>query len=573
MIGTVSAIPWYPYGNINIDLQNDMNISGVNYIFAQFINGTFTGDGSGLGVNTSFNQTLTDELYIAQSEESNLNVNSSNFWDSLDTVSDILGSLITNDRGWLNFTQISQNFFNKTETVSMIDGNISDVRNDIDGNFSELDDSKLDKKDQRYNNTELIEAVNTTENINGLGFNITTELDNIYIAQTEEGNLNVNHSTSTTFWASVSSFVSKWFYDDLNVLTLNETVLNNSIDDRGLTNNWASTFNNSYDVKVTDNESWNQVLASTLYISQSNEGNLNVNSSDFWDDLDTINSTQMEDNDGTLNIILSWFSSQFDTLFSAKDTDDLSEGSSNLYDNRSFNQTLTDSIYGDFSFTDFQSSFDLNFSAENIGDFFFSDFQSSFTANYSDIIVNTFNVTYNALIGSSFTSSQFQSAFDTNFSDETVGDFFFTDYQASFNSNFSAESIGDFSFSDFQASFSSNLSDETIVTSVAAGNGMDFSTITSTGSVIMGTPDSLTAGTSNAVTATSHTHAVSGFLESLHDDTTPQLGGYLDTDGENIGSTSDEIENIYVGSNVRIWFGDGQEGSIYFNGSNLVLEG
>ncbi|KKM19152.1 hypothetical protein LCGC14_1658520, partial [marine sediment metagenome] len=63
------------------------------------------------------------------------------------------------------------------------------------------------------------------------------------------------------------------------------------------------------------------------------------------------------------------------------------------------------------------------------------------------------------------------------------------------------------------------------VTSVAAGNGLDFTTITSTGSVTMGTPDSLTAGTSNAVTATSHTHAVSGFLESLVQDTSPQLGG------------------------------------------------
>ncbi|MCP4667586.1 MAG: hypothetical protein GY849_14615, partial [Deltaproteobacteria bacterium] len=46
------------------------------------------------------------------------------------------------------------------------------------------------------------------------------------------------------------------------------------------------------------------------------------------------------------------------------------------------------------------------------------------------------------------------------------------------------------------------------VTSIAAGNGMNFTTITTTGSVIMGTPTTLTASTTNAVTATSHTHSI-----------------------------------------------------------------
>jgi len=45
------------------------------------------------------------------------------------------------------------------------------------------------------------------------------------------------------------------------------------------------------------------------------------------------------------------------------------------------------------------------------------------------------------------------------------------------------------------------------VVSVGAGNGMDFTTITATGNVILGTPGTTTQGTSNAVSATSHTHA------------------------------------------------------------------
>jgi len=39
-----------------------------------------------------------------------------------------------------------------------------------------------------------------------------------------------------------------------------------------------------------------------------------------------------------------------------------------------------------------------------------------------------------------------------------------------------------------------------------------------------------------------------------------------------IMATDDEIENIYVGTDTRIYFGDGQESSIYFNGSTLVMQ-
>lgn len=46
------------------------------------------------------------------------------------------------------------------------------------------------------------------------------------------------------------------------------------------------------------------------------------------------------------------------------------------------------------------------------------------------------------------------------------------------------------------------------VTSVTAGNGLDFTTITTTGAVTLGTPSTLTTATTNGVTATSHTHAL-----------------------------------------------------------------
>jgi len=46
------------------------------------------------------------------------------------------------------------------------------------------------------------------------------------------------------------------------------------------------------------------------------------------------------------------------------------------------------------------------------------------------------------------------------------------------------------------------------VTSVAAGNGLDFTTITSSGSVTLGTPTGITGTSTNSVTTTSHTHAI-----------------------------------------------------------------
>jgi hypothetical protein len=59
------------------------------------------------------------------------------------------------------------------------------------------------------------------------------------------------------------------------------------------------------------------------------------------------------------------------------------------------------------------------------------------------------------------------------------------------------------------------------VTSVGAGNGMDFTSITTSGNVTMGTPSTLTSATSNGVTATSHTHTldISGFASTALSDT------------------------------------------------------
>jgi hypothetical protein len=52
------------------------------------------------------------------------------------------------------------------------------------------------------------------------------------------------------------------------------------------------------------------------------------------------------------------------------------------------------------------------------------------------------------------------------------------------------------------------------VTSVSAGNGMNFTAITGSGSVTLGTPSALTSATTNSVSGTTHAHAITTQLPS-----------------------------------------------------------
>jgi hypothetical protein len=84
----------------------------------------------------------------------------------------------------------------------------------------------------------------------------------------------------------------------------------------------------------------------TIYFNSTlAETNLSVNKSDFWDDFDTANTTHFEQTNGKLTIIYSWLTSFIDSWFSTKTTDNLNEGSTNLYDNSSWNESHADTLY------------------------------------------------------------------------------------------------------------------------------------------------------------------------------------------------------------------------------------
>jgi len=54
------------------------------------------------------------------------------------------------------------------------------------------------------------------------------------------------------------------------------------------------------------------------------------------------------------------------------------------------------------------------------------------------------------------------------------------------------------------------------VTSVSAGNGMNFTTITGSGSIVLGTPGTISGSTTNSVTSNSHTHDVTSGIANTN---------------------------------------------------------
>ena len=99
------------------------------------------------------------------------------------------------------------------------------------------------------------------------------------------------------------------------------------------------------------------------------------------------------------------------------------------------------------------------------------------------------------------------------------------------------------------------------VTSVGNGNGMNFTTFTTTGTVTLGTPSTCTNASTNAVTASSHTHAITGFL-TAEADTLATVTGRGSTTSTSI--TADSAEFTGLGTN-----GDPGTDDLYVGGYGI----
>jgi len=269
---------------------------------------TLYADISVTGDNSSWNETHADGLYIAQGSEGDLNVNSSDYWDTLDTYND---------------TQMDNNAGTLSITIAW---------------FSGLFDTLFGTKDT----DDLTEG--STNLYQNQSFN-ETHTDSLYADISVTGdNSSWNETWADTLYAPIN------YGDDWNK-TYADTLYYLNTNPYGFWNDTYATFNKTYAdtlyaaAGASGNTSWNETWANTLYIATGDEGNLNVNSSDYWDDYDTANATWFQSISGALSLKLTELTSYLDTWLGGKDTDDLTEGSVNLYDNRTFNQTLTDSLY------------------------------------------------------------------------------------------------------------------------------------------------------------------------------------------------------------------------------------
>ena len=167
-------------------------------------------------------------LKIDTSSEGDLNVNSSDYWDSLGSPSDITGlsdSQISS-LSWSKLTSypvscpdntyITQ--LNDSITCTGINSTILNVNYSTTSGTATTWDGETSQADLNVNHSTNSGTATTWD------------------GETSQEDLNVNYSTTSgtaTTWASVTNFISKWFFDNNNVLSFNETALNDSIEDFG----------------------------------------------------------------------------------------------------------------------------------------------------------------------------------------------------------------------------------------------------------------------------------------------------------------------------------------------------
>ena len=133
-----------------------------------------------------------------------------------------------------------------------------------------------------------------------------------------------NESYANTLYAPISepiaSSLGNWSADKSSYNTtsqLNTLYLNRSSE--GL---YTTTYNSTYDAKVTDNSSWNQSYANTLYLNRSSEGLYTTTYNSTYDAKVTDNSSWNEIHANTLYMPInattgnvSWNQSYANTLY------------------------------------------------------------------------------------------------------------------------------------------------------------------------------------------------------------------------------------------------------------------
>jgi len=132
----------------------------------------------------------------------------------------------------------------------------------------------------------------------------------------------------------------------------------------------------------------------------------------------------------------------------------------------------------------------------------------------------------------------------------------------------------------FSAGTLSSTGGSGTVTSVAAGNGMNFSTITGSGFVTLGTPSTITSSTTNSVSGTTHTHALTVTPANVSDQANTSTGYFSlpsGTTAQRPGSPAVGYTRYNTSLNyIEYWNGSNwvsSMASVIYGASYLVVAG
>ena len=266
-------------GEYDVMLGNGSNVLDLNYgtkyYLEMFVNGeAFTFDGNTRQVFESAVGNITYVNLESNIPTSYINKSAGTNWVgiNLESILDTIYSWITGVNTTVNIQSLG--FYNTSQIDAMTDG------------------------------------INTTENIGGLGFYNTSQVDGLTNTSWNETHadtlyLNIGGDTNATtacddtevLLGNGSCYNSSLFGNAAGDITavntageyltggastgsvsllVNETKLNESMDSRGATNEWGSTYNATYATgSAGDNASWNESYADTLYAGLNTGNNIN----------------------------------------------------------------------------------------------------------------------------------------------------------------------------------------------------------------------------------------------------------------------------------------------------------
>src|SRR6056297_437846 len=204
---------------------------------------------------TELNSEIFD--WITSGEQGSLDVNSADYWDSYDVASDLNYKILLKEQNITN-----ENWIEDSQE-SNLNVNNSDFLDGEDGSYY-LDNINNYTKDINFSGTDTVTLTLSREGMSDLTASFTDRY---------EANTNTEKSAGGIY-----------LYNDTTAIYLNETELNNTIDDRD--DNTEYTAGSNLTLSGTT-FNWDSTWVENTFIKQSEEGNLNVNSSEYWDNLDT----------------------------------------------------------------------------------------------------------------------------------------------------------------------------------------------------------------------------------------------------------------------------------------------